>query len=292
MSCCDVVWSADRRKQLPAWEGRIPPGSLVYAKRDHAGSLFSRLAWTRSRVVLITGESDDPVGRQDFDQRPPQIAEWFSTNACDPRVDAIPLGLGNSYCPVTAKAADIAAVLEQCPAHERWLYVNFRPETNPSERGPLLDHFLRLGQTGDWLTVRRGDLKPTECLSEMAGHRFVLCPPGNGIDTHRMWEALYMGTIPVVQRHPALEAFADLPILFVDDLSIPDQRSLEREFARLTSGAWNLDKLFLPWWQERLGVARSNLQRSSARISWLCWLRWRTKGIFSKIPRCRGTKCE
>jgi hypothetical protein len=29
-------------------------------------------------------------------------------------------------------------------------------------------------------------------------HEFVLCPEGNGIDTHRVWEALYAGSKPVL----------------------------------------------------------------------------------------------
>jgi hypothetical protein len=29
---------------------------------------------------------------------------------------------------------------------------------------------------------------------------FVACPPGNGLDTHRFWEALYLGAIPIVLK--------------------------------------------------------------------------------------------
>lgn len=268
MSCCDVVWSADRRRSLPPWKWPIPPGSLVYAKRDHANILFSRLSKARSRVVLVTAESDDPVEFRHCEERPPQVDRWFSTNARDSRVSALPLGLGNSYCPVTVKAVAIAATVQSAPRRERLLYVNFRPETNPAERGPLMNHFLELSRAGDWVTVRQGGLSPVECLAEMAGHRFVLCPPGNGTDTHRMWEALYAGTIPVVQRHPALNAFSDLPILFVDDLTEIAPEWLEREYERMTSLIWNMDKLFLPWWRSRFAEATSHLQATGSRISW------------------------
>ena len=33
--------------------------------------------------------------------------------------------------------------------------------------------------------------------AEVARHRFALCPPGNGFDTHRVYEALQLGAIPV-----------------------------------------------------------------------------------------------
>lgn len=35
-------------------------------------------------------------------------------------------------------------------------------------------------------------------LKELSSHMFSLCIRGNGIDTHRFWESLYLGTIPVV----------------------------------------------------------------------------------------------
>ena len=262
MGCCDVVWSADRRKGLPVWSGLIPPGSLVYAKRDHLNVLAPVLAKSRSRVVLVTAESDDAVQGGDFRRNPPQVAAWFSTNACDPEVAAIPLGLGNSYCMVTAKAEDLARVCEMRIPREKWLSVNFRPETNPAARGPLIERYSSAG----WATVRAGGLAQQSCLEEIAAHRFVLCPPGNGIDTHRMWEALYLGTIPVVQRHPALDSFSDLPILFVDDLGGLNPGLLEREYERINAAKWNTEKLFLPWWRDRLESAKSSLRSSGERL--------------------------
>lgn len=37
-----------------------------------------------------------------------------------------------------------------------------------------------------------------EYLYELSRHYFVLCPRGNGIDTHRFWETLYLGGIPMI----------------------------------------------------------------------------------------------
>lgn len=33
---------------------------------------------------------------------------------------------------------------------------------------------------------------------QMASHKYVLCPRGNGFDTHRFWEALWLGCIPII----------------------------------------------------------------------------------------------
>ena len=46
---------------------------------------------------------------------------------------------------------------------------------------------------------------------------FVLCPWGNGFDTHRIWETLYSGSIPVIKKHKTFEYLEDLPALFIDN---------------------------------------------------------------------------
>ena len=47
---------------------------------------------------------------------------------------------------------------------------------------------------------------------------FVICPPGNGIDCHRNWEALYHKTIPVIEEKYSLFSHIELPILVVKSL--------------------------------------------------------------------------
>jgi hypothetical protein len=46
-------------------------------------------------------------------------------------------------------------------------------------------------------------------------------PVGNGLDCYRTWEALYVGSVPILERGNALDEFwtdADLPVLLVDDM--------------------------------------------------------------------------
>jgi putative cell wall-binding protein len=35
-------------------------------------------------------------------------------------------------------------------------------------------------------------------LRELSTYKFCLCIRGNGIDTHRFWESLYLGVVPVI----------------------------------------------------------------------------------------------
>ena len=42
---------------------------------------------------------------------------------------------------------------------------------------------------------------------QLSQSKFALCPSGNGFDTHRFWQALYLGCLPVTRRCNALKAF-------------------------------------------------------------------------------------
>jgi hypothetical protein len=267
MRACDQVWSADSRADISLDRGRPLAGSCVYCKVDHLIGLFDQVRQVRNRVVLVSSESDRPITKEFFQRRPPQIAHWFSTNiqTKDERLSALSLGLANSYCGITLKAPLIATRSRSFPERSRWLYVNFRTTSNPAAREPVMRHFQSLNNE-DWVTVQEAKLGLEPFLDEMTSHRFVLCPPGNGIDTHRLWEALYSRTIPVALAHYATDSFRDLPILFVEDFRELTRGFLAREYQRITSSKWNWQKLFLPWWLDRIREQKERLKGAGAML--------------------------
>jgi hypothetical protein len=65
---------------------------------------------------------------------------------------------------------------------------------------------------------------------------YVLSPPGNGIDCHRTWEALFLGSIPIVKK--SFWPFDKLQIgakviedwSEVEMISIPEKREIVDDF--------------------------------------------------------------
>lgn len=266
VSLCDRVWCMDKRassRLLP--ERRLDHRATVYCKRDRVQTLWPALARRRNRIVLVTSESDFSITEDQL--LPAQVACWFGANSESGLVCPLPLGLGNSYCKVTAKAPQLVAAFGE--RKESLLYVNFRPETNPEVRGPLWRWFTSESWRKNAI-CDAGNVDLTTYVRRLSQHRFVLCPRGGGIDTHRMWEALYLGTIPVVEKHPALDSFRDLPILFVDNFSDLDSNYLEKTHAAFLRKSWNFEKLFLPYWKNRFEQARIGI---SHPVGWKDFLR-------------------
>ncbi len=85
-------------------------------------------------------------------------------------------------------------------------------------------------------------------LRELRNHEFVLCPRGNGVDTHRLWETLYMGSIPIVQRDPVHRGWQDLPICWIDSWDEVTPEFLQKQKQDILNRRVNLDKLKIGYW--------------------------------------------
>lgn len=72
-------------------------------------------------------------------------------------------------------------------------------------------------------------------LLNLKRSKFCVCPQGNGYDTHRMWESLYMKTIPIVKRSEMINYWEKMfPMIVVDDWNELDISYLEYIYLKLS----------------------------------------------------------
>ena len=136
--------------------------------------------------------------------------------------------------------------------------MNFNIGAYPQERQVVWSLF----KEKEWVTI--GNIVNTingrkKFLQEIKAHHFVLCPRGNGLDTHRLWETLYMGSIPIVKKNIGYEEFYDLPICFIDDWCEINETFLESEKLRINNNSYCLDKLKISYWVDRINKSILNI---------------------------------
>lgn len=202
--------------------------------------------------VLITHNSDGLI----TDRYRPllddiRIERWFAQSALitHPKLECLPIGPANAQWRHGNLDSLISAINAE-PSDLGLVYANFKPSTHP-DRQPLLD----LIQSRPFMTLESGVSFETY-LAHVAGHRFCLSPPGNGIDAHRTWEALYLGTIPIVTTSFAA-TFPALPMLGVDSWADINPDMLDAAEARLAPRWANLEQLRLSHWKNRIATARA-----------------------------------
>lgn len=91
------------------------------------------------------------------------------------------------------------------------IYININPNTYPFRK----DVLNSLKNTS--YTITQNVKNYETYLDELSQHYFCLCVRGNGIDTHRFWESLYLGVIPVIIDNGTLDNF----ISHIKDMNIP-----------------------------------------------------------------------
>jgi hypothetical protein len=91
-------------------------------------------------------------------------------------------------------------------------------------------------------------------LKNLRKHNLIPCPIGNGIDTHRIWETLYMGGTPVIKKNRVLESLlVGLPVIILDSWdTLRNFEMMEQKWTRIHETKWDLSPLKLTFQIRRL----------------------------------------
>lgn len=199
--------------------------NIFYSKIDYVWQFLHNAINIKHPFVLVTHNGDLPVNEEmsSFIQSLPNLKMWFGQNInCDNnRIKSIPIGLENTKNWTKFSKKDLlynSANEKSNP--EKLVYANFSFFTNPVER---LSCYELVKKSSNFITDKcNNEVIQDEYqswLNDVKNHHYVLCPRGNGIDTHRFWETLYLGRIPITKRNSNTKFYENLPVLFVDDWS-------------------------------------------------------------------------
>lgn len=190
----------------------IKENSIIYCHADYVELLFKFLQNCNFRnLILLSSQSDRQINKKLFKIKPACIKVWFATNVTYQHRYLIPIPLGVSPYR-NSKSVIIDDILEfkDIKIKENLLYSNFNINTNYFHRKKAIYFINKYNFSG---ISQAKSYK--EYLIEIAKSEFAFAPWGNGIDTHRFWEALYLGTIPVTKKHKLYESFDDIPMVLV-----------------------------------------------------------------------------
>lgn len=230
----------------------LDSGQIIFSKIDHVHILLNLLKNESdlTDIKLITHEGDIGVDKKLFDLKPNCISKWYAQNVeyDHPDLIPIPIGLANDYCPITLKIHDLTENVEK-KQNKKLLYINHRSSTCYNSRQWIYEYF----KTNDWCTVDHPNLTLKEYKSQLDSHHFIICPRGNGIDTHRLWESLYCGIIPIVEKHIHYEGcLSNLPVIIVDSFKDLTEEFLQQKLIEFEYKKFNLEKLNVSWWIEKI----------------------------------------
>jgi hypothetical protein len=211
------------------------------------------LSHINESFILITHNSDWNIDENRVGlAENPRIAKWFAQNVMThhPKLVHIPIGLENRWRHNNGIVADFDRLAVQKISKKPRILYAFSVGTNREEREPALAS-LRRAKAADeyeWTNSR---------AYRRVLHRycFVASPPGNGVDCHRTWEALYLGVIPIVKRSILYEGFPNLPVFMVDDWSEIEglgEVELAQIYERKMAANNSMECLWMDYWKAQI----------------------------------------
>ena len=92
-------------------------------------------------------------------------------------------------------------------------------------------------------------------LADLAySFKYIACPRGNGTDTHRFWEALYRGSIPVVKKSIWAQSIAGLglPVVQLSSWNFSEFCEKSKDLASYSFDARSIPVLWMDYWREAI----------------------------------------
>jgi hypothetical protein len=92
----------------------------------------------------------------------------------------------------------------------------------------------------------------TKNWQNILAYTFVLSPFGNGMDCHRTWETLALGSIPIIRAPKFKNLFEDLPVLIVENWSDVNEELLNNTIENFKTKTFKYEKLQLKYWVDKI----------------------------------------
>jgi len=201
----------------------------------------------------ITGMSDYSIGSENSSRFDGIYKKWYGINVSriHPKIVPVPIGVDtHSDLAVENEKIIYEVAKAEVKAADTLAYMNFNVYTWPQERA-ILDLFF---SEHKWVKSDVNKRIPYQTYCEnVRGHKFTFCPRGNGPDTHRFWESIYLGSIPIVLDYPEMQTFfSKLPCVKVKSWFTVTQELLEIEYERISETDYDFSIMRFPEWEKQI----------------------------------------
>jgi len=177
---------------------KVNKNDIVFVKTELKEIYFKNYhSKIEAPYILIFHNSDDSFDEESKQYLDEKITHCFAQNLnidSNKQISPLPIGFENKRYRVNGKVSNLQNALRLNYKKEDKIFCSFNKNTNYQKRNVILNQI----KSKENFVFKTFD-NNFEYLKELSKYKFSLCPPGNGLDTHRVWESLLVGTIPIVE---------------------------------------------------------------------------------------------
>lgn len=263
----DDQWAPPINNTIPHSPENIPPGSIIYATPWGIERFLKEIHPIIKNPYILVTFCYGPVSTIADYVHNPKILAWFGQANSDAikydKFTLMPLGIladSNLY----NKRDEIITLFQQFKDKNKntLLYMNFK--IHEGEHVSLGDrhnvyHLFKDKSFCKSVYLTHEWRKPfLEYMDDMSQCKFTISPEGDMHDCYRHWEALLVGSIPIIHKSPLDNIFTDLPVIIVDNYNEITEDFLNQKYEEIKNKQYNLDKIYMKYWESLIVGVREN----------------------------------
>ena len=204
--------------------------TILFCYSHNINYLSKIIHFFENNFILVTHNSDKEI----FESSEilhilncNKLIKWFAQNLLynHPKLHFLPIGIANSMWPHgNLSLFNDIFFINNLHIKNKKVYFNFSINTNYSKRNICYEKLIN---KIEWLP--NTDIK--ENLNRLKLYEFCICPEGNGCDTHRLWECLYLKVVPIVIKSDFTNMLLNycVPLVVIDNWDLLDINKLVYE---------------------------------------------------------------
>ena len=185
----------------------------------------------KNPFILITHNSDKNIieEKHNYLLSIANIIKIYSQNCTiiHTKVEQIPIGIANSTWK-HGNLKQLVDIINKQNKKENDFFFNFSIKTNEFKRKRCKKI---IEKKGIFFLRKENQNKYLQTLST---YKYCICPQGNGLDTHRFWECLYLDVIPIIIKNKMVEKFSEkFPVVLLNKWKDFDKEKLLKKYINI-----------------------------------------------------------
>jgi len=238
--------------------------NIFFCKTDFIFDDFNYIKTLDTDIILITGNSDYGITDKIVESAPRNIKKWFAQNALSNNeiLEPIPIGLENKIESNRSGHGigykDRMIIKEKLLSHKsaiipsKNIYANFNIQTNFAYRLAIKNLCMECSHI-DW---QESNLSLEDWFKNIIDYRMMVCPIGNGVDTHRLWEALYYNIVPItikINNYKLYQLYEQLPIIILDKMKdLLNLSLINKKYEEAITKQYDKNLLTYEYWKTKI----------------------------------------
>ena len=245
---------------------------IFYVVSDALEDFVSQIKNFKKKFILISGDSDRTISKN-LDvyrilNKNKKLLNWYSQNCINPNQKIIQIPIGLDYIsqfhnthqfklniirkdllPIIYEKKILNIIRNSSNFNDRkdLIYCNFHFSVNSKDRLDCLKNIDR-----ELCFFLKNKIDYIQNFKHQTEYKFVLAPQGEGIDTHRIWEAILMGNIPIIKSNPLNQLFRVFPVLIVNSWKDVTFKKLMFASKQFANTSYSYEKLLNNYLKEKI----------------------------------------